>query len=59
MLSESNSCLLKREKRSESEIGTRKSLVVAAYLSSEKKKKGGLYNTCYEQLSDKWIVNRS
>ena len=41
MLSESNSCLLKREKRSESEIGTRKSLVVAAYLSSEKKKKGG------------------
>ena len=31
-------------------------VVVGAYLSM---KKGGLYNTCHELLSEKWIVNRS
>ena len=31
-------------------------VVVGAYLSM---KKGGLYNTCHELLSEKWIVKRS
>ena len=34
----------------------KRKVVVGAYLSM---KKGGLYNTCHELLSEKWIVNRS
>ena len=35
--------------------------VVGAYLSRNKQtnKKGGLYNTFHELLSEKWIVKRS
>ena len=42
--------------RKPSFIGTRKSLVVGAYLS--RKKKGGLYNAYHELLSEKWLVKR-
>ena len=63
--SKSNSYLLKREKRSESHLLLEREnylLWVVMSLSLKKnnnKKKGGLYNTYHELLSEKWIVKRS
>ena len=58
--SKTNTYLLKREKRSESHLLLEHENHLLQVLISlwEKNKKGRLYSTCHELLSEKWIVKR-